>query len=120
MDNINKLTKAEEEIMQYFWKHGSSTVSAMIKLMSDPKPPHSTVSSIARILEGKGFLNHNTYGRTHEYFAIVEKKDYSRFSLRKLITEYFEGSPNELVSFLVEQEDLSLSDLEDIRNEVKK
>ena len=63
MSSIQKLTKAEEEIMHYFWKGGPSTVSAIIDKMAQPHPPHSTISSIVRILESKGFLDHKTYGR---------------------------------------------------------
>jgi len=111
---MQKLTKAEEELMQLFWTHGPSTVSALISKMEEPHPPHSTISSIVRILETKEFLNHKTYGRTYEYFPIVEKKEYSRFSLKKLVSNYFEGSMNELVSFLVDENDLSLKDLEEI------
>lgn len=116
---MQKLTKVEEEVMQLFWQTGPSTVSGIIKLMEEPHPPHSTISSIVRILETKEFLNHNTYGRTFEYFPIIEKKDYSRFSLKKLVTNYFEGSMNELVSFLVDEKDLSLKDLEEINRKFK-
>ena len=111
---MQKLTKAEEELMQLFWSHGPSTVSALISRMDEPHPPHSTISSIVRILETKEFLNHNTFGRTYEYFPIIDKKEYSRFSLKKLVSNYFEGSMNELVSFLVDENDLSLKDLEEI------
>jgi BlaI family transcriptional regulator, penicillinase repressor len=120
MQSIEKLTRAEEEVMQYYWDHGPNTVSNIIELMPEPKPPHSTISSITRILETKGFLDHKTYGRTHEYFPIVDKKTYSGFSLKNLISNYFEGSANQLVSFLVEKNDLSVSELEAIKNQVVK
>ena len=111
---LTKLTKAEEEVMQYLWDFGPSTVSRLIEQMEDPKPPHSTISSIIRILESKGFVDHNTYGRTHEYFATVKKKEYTAFSIRRIVSNYFEGSMNELVSFLIKENDLSLKDLEEI------
>ena len=114
MTDINKLTKAEEEVMQYLWEHGPATVSALIEKMEEPKPPHSTVSSIIRILESKGFVDHKTYGKTHEYFTIVAKVDYSKFSLKNLISNYFNGSVNELVTFMIDKKDLSLKDLEAI------
>jgi BlaI family transcriptional regulator, penicillinase repressor len=117
---MQKLTKAEEEIMQIFWDRGRALVSDIIQDMPDPKPPHSSISSIARILERKGFLDHKAYGRTYEYFPIISKKEYSRFSLRKLVSGYFDGSFNELVSFLVKEEDLSLSELEEIKNDLSK
>ncbi len=108
---MQKLTKVEEQIMQLIWKHGPTTVSALIEKMDKPHPPHSTISSIIRILEKKEFLDHKSYGRTYEYFPIIEKKAYSKFSLRKLVSNYFEGSMNELVSFMVEENDLNLKDL---------
>ena len=70
---MNKLTNAEEEIMQMFWEEGPSLVSALIDKMPEPKPPHSTISSIVRILEKKGFLNHKAYGRTFEYFPLIRQ-----------------------------------------------
>lgn len=108
---MKRLTKAEEEIMQMFWDHGPDTVSGLIERMEPPKPPHSSISSIVRILEKKEFVNHKAYGRTYEYFPIVEKGAYSKLSLKKLVSNYFEGSMSELVSFLVKEEDMSIEDL---------
>lgn len=116
---MQRLTKAEEEIMQLFWDGGPQTVSQLIEKMDPPKPPHSTISSIVRILEKKEFLNHEAFGRTYQYFPTVAKKDYSRFSLSKLVSNYFEGSMKELVSFLVEEENLSISELAQLQQELK-
>ncbi len=113
MEN-NKLTKAEEEIMHMFWELGPSTVSQLIKQMPDPKPPHSTISTFVRILEKKGYLDHKAYGRTYEYFPLISKETYSKFSLRSLVKGYFSGSMNEMVSFLVKENDLSLKELSEL------
>ncbi|MFZ1704551.1 MAG: BlaI/MecI/CopY family transcriptional regulator [Saprospiraceae bacterium] len=115
---IQKLTRAEEEIMQMFWEKGPSLVSALIEEMPEPKPPHSSVSSVVRILEKKGFLDHKSYGKTYEYFSKISKSEYSRFSLKKLISQYFEGSVNELVSFMVKENDLTLGELEKIKKDI--
>ena len=108
---MKRLTKAEEEIMQLIWEFGPTTVSDLIDRMGTPKPPHSSISSIVRILEKKEFVDHKAYGRTYEYFPIIEKSTYSKFSLKKLVSQYFEGSMNELVSFLVKEDDISIQDL---------
>lgn len=108
---MKRLTKAEEEIMQMVWEHEPTTVSQLIDKMDDPKPPHSSISSIVRILEKKGFVDHKAYGRTHEYFSIVSKADYGAFSIKKLVSNYFAGSANELVSFLVKEEQVDVEDL---------
>lgn len=111
---MQKLTKAEEEIMQIIWRLDRCIVSDIIKELAPAKPPHSSISSIVRILEKKGFVDHKAYGRTYEYFPIVSKKDYSKRSLGKLVEDYFGGSPDQLVSFLVKEKDLSIKDLSDL------
>ena len=117
---MHKLTKAEEEIMQIIWRLGRCIVSDIIKELSPSKPPHSSISSIVRILEKKGFVDHKAYGRTYEYFPIVSKQEYSKRSVSKLLQDYFEGSPDQLVSFLVKENDLSVNDLTELINQIEK
>lgn len=116
---MKKLTAAEEEIMRFFWQFGPSTVSGIIELMEDPKPPHSTISSIVRILEKKGYLDHKAYGRTYEYFPKVEKKSYQKFSLNKLAEGFFNNSPEELLSFLVKEEKVDKEALQKLLDELE-
>ena len=115
---MQKLTKAEEEVMQYLWELERGTVSQLIDQMPEPKPPHSTISSIMRILERKGAVNHKAYGRTYEYFPVISREDYSSGSLKQIAKDYFGGSVRRMVSFLVQSDDLSLSDLEEIRQKL--
>ncbi|MEM9888838.1 MAG: BlaI/MecI/CopY family transcriptional regulator [Bacteroidota bacterium] len=113
---MKRLTKAEEEIMQIIWRLERCTVRAIREDIASGEelPPHTTISTIVRILEDKGFLDHKAYGRTYEYFPIVAKEDYSKQTLHKFVNEYFEGSMNRLVSFMVKEEDLSLDELSDL------
>jgi len=111
---MKRLTKAEEEIMQMFWDNGPSLVSALISKMSDPKPPHSTISSIVRILERKKFIAHKAYGRTYEYYPIIKKDDYTKSSLKEVVSNYFDGSPKALVSFLVKEEQVDVNELKEL------
>lgn len=111
---MQTLTRAEEEIMQIIWKLERCTVSDIrdvIEQTDGAKPPHSTVSTMVRILEEKGFLGHKAYGRTYEYFPLVQKADYTKRSLNKLVADYFDGSVNRLVSFLMEEEKLNAEEL---------
>ena len=114
------LTKAEEEIMKHIWQLGRCTVSNIIEEMKKPETPHSSVSTIVRILERKGFVDHKAYGRTHEYFPLVSKEDYSRRSLLSLLKDYFDGSTPQLVSFLVEQEKTSIAELQELIKQLKR
>ena len=123
---MKKLTKAEEEIMQIIWELGPCTVSQIRDYIEQKlglkKPPHSTVSTIVRGLDNqegnKGFLGFKVYGRTYEYYPLVSKESYSQQSLQKLVKDYFDGSMNRLVSFLVKKKDLNLKDLEGLLEEL--
>ena len=109
---MEKLTATEEEIMQHIWELKACTVSQILERYGDEKPPHSTISSVVRILEKKGFVSHKAYGRTYEYYPIVSKNAYTKRSLKQLVTDYFAGSPNELVSFLVKEEQINADEME--------
>ncbi len=108
---MQTLTKTEEEIMQYIWSIGRCTVSEILNQMGEPTPPHSTVSSVVRILEKKGFLDHKAYGKTYEYFPIIEKNDYARKTVVDIVRNYFNGSASHLVSHLVKDEKIEEAEL---------
>ncbi len=110
----DQLTKAEEEIMQIIWQIEPCLVRDIIDKLGDPDIPHSTVSSVVRILEKKGFVNHKAYGKTHEYFSVISKEQYAQQGVKSLIEKYFSGSPKKLVSFLVQKEDMDLKELNDL------
>ncbi len=111
---IEPLTKAEEEVMQAIWKLERCIVRDIIDTLGDPDIPHSTISSVVRILEKKGFVDHKAYGKTYEYFPIISKEAYAQQGVKSLVEKYFSGSPKQLVSFLVQKEDIDLKELNDL------
>lgn len=111
---IQKLTKAEEDVMQLLWAIERGTVSDLLTRCEEPKPPHSTVSSVVRILEKKGYVGHKAYGKTHEYFPLISKEDYGRRSLGDVLRNYFDGSVSRLVSHLTEGEILNPDEVQDL------
>ena len=120
--SMQQLTKAEEEIMHIIWRLERCIVSDILKEIkadNGSQPPQSTISSIVRILEGKGFLSHKAYGRTYEYFPIISKEDYTKTTLEKLVSNYFEGSMSNLVSFLVKQDNIDVDELSDLIEKMK-
>lgn len=115
-----KLTKGEEEIMKIIWEIEPCLVSDIIDYIGKPDTPHSTISSIVRILEKKGFVDHKAYGRTHEYFSLVSKEKYSGARLKKMMKDYFDGSATRLVSFLVNEKELDSEELNKLLNQMEK
>ncbi|WP_300675579.1 BlaI/MecI/CopY family transcriptional regulator [Soonwooa sp.] len=116
---MNKLTKAEEQVMQYLWTLEKGFLKDILELFPEPKPHTNTVSTILKILMEKGFVDYTTFGRQHQYFAIVSKESYSGRSIKSLVRNYFEGSYKNAVSFLVEKNEISVEDLEKLLDELK-
>ena len=119
MKEIKELTRAEDQVMQILWRLQKGFVKDIIEEMPEPKPAYNTVSTIVRILETKGFVDHKAYGKTHEYFPIITKEKYTKFYLNNMIKGYFNGSFENLVSFFAKENKLSVKDIEKLLNEVK-
>ncbi|GMN11532.1 BlaI/MecI/CopY family transcriptional regulator [Croceitalea sp. MTPC9] len=117
---MKQLTKAEEEVMQLLWQLQKANVAALIKELPEPKPAYNTVSTIVRILEDKGFVDHEKIGKGHVYYPLVNKSEYSNQSINKLVDGYFQGSFKSMVSFFMKKNDISLAELESIMNQIKK
>ncbi|MGB3848805.1 MAG: BlaI/MecI/CopY family transcriptional regulator [Tunicatimonas sp.] len=109
---MKELTKAEEQVMQILWRIERGFVKDILAQMPEPKPAYNTVSTIVRILEKKGFVSYQAYGKTHEYYPLVAKKDYSHFFLKSFIGSYFGGSFSRLVSFFAKENDMDIHDFE--------
>ncbi|MEN8122458.1 MAG: BlaI/MecI/CopY family transcriptional regulator [Bacteroidota bacterium] len=120
---MNELTKAEEQIMQILWKIEKGFVKDVIEYFNKPKPAYNTVSTIIRILEKKGFIGHKAYGKTHEYFPLITKKDYTKSFFRGFLDKYFSNSFQQLVSFFSNENEMSIEEMEKImemmENEIK-
>ncbi|MBL7945340.1 MAG: BlaI/MecI/CopY family transcriptional regulator [Flavobacteriales bacterium] len=109
---MERLTKAEEQVMQVLWKLGPAFAKDVLAAMPAPRPAITTVSTIIRILEEKGFVAHEAYGRSHRYHAVVSKQAYGDRSVKKLLKDYFGGSPTAMLSAFIEREQLDASDLD--------
>lgn len=117
---MKKLTKSEEEIMQVIWEKEKCLLSDIIDHLGAHDTPTSTISSIVRILVKKGFVDYKAYGRTYEYYPLITKRDYSDRSLKTLVNNYFEGSMKNLVSYMIEGEDLEAEELKELLKHYKK
>lgn len=113
---MKDLTRAEEQIMHVMWKIGKGFVNDIIEHLPDPRPAYTTVSTIIRILEKKGFVSYTAYGKTHEYYPLMSKGQYARSRIKNLLGNYFGNSVPSLASFLTQEENLSMEELEEIRN----
>jgi BlaI family transcriptional regulator, penicillinase repressor len=121
---MRELTRAEEQVMQVLWKIEKGFVKDILEYFDEPRPAYNTVSTIVRILQEKGFVDHKAYGRTHEYFPVISKDEYSKSHLSSFVNDYFSNSFGNMVSFFAREKSISLKDMEEIlkimEGEVKK
>jgi BlaI family transcriptional regulator, penicillinase repressor len=116
---MKELTRAEEQVMQVLWDIKKGFVKDILEKLPEPKPAYNTVSTIVRILEKKGFVGYQAYGKSHEYFPLVEKENYTRSYLRNFVGNYFGGSFQQLVSFFAKEENMDLKELDELMQHVK-
>jgi BlaI family penicillinase repressor len=111
---MRELTRAEEEVMLVLWKIEKGFVKEILEHFDEPKPAYNTISTIVRILQGKGFVSHKAYGRTHEYFPVISMDDYSKMHLKTFVKNYFSDSFRKLVSFYVKEKGISVREMGEI------
>lgn len=100
---METLTKYEEALMRIFWNLKRALVRDVLNELPDPKPPYTTLASNIKLLEKKGFLDHKTYGNILEYFPTISQSDYRKTSFNELVEDYFEGSVENVLSFMVKE-----------------
>ena len=116
---MKKLTKKEEELMKILWKIKEGFVKDIVAHYPKPVPHYNTISSLVRLLEEKGYVDHKAYGNTHLYFPAVSKQEYRKSFIKDVVKDYFDNSYKQTVSLFIEEEKLSNEDLNDLIELIK-
>lgn len=118
---MEELTKAEERVMQVLWQLKKGFIKDIIEhLPNTPKPPYNTISSVVRILEKKGYVGYTPYGKTYEYFPLIRKGEYKAFCVKKLLSDYFNNSAVNLVSFIIKEEKIKTDEAKKLKKILNK
>ena len=117
---MQKLTNKEEEIMQILWKLEKAFVKEVLAEIKEDKPHYNTLSTIIRNLEEKGFVSHNAFGNTHQYFPVVKMEDYRKRFMNTAIDTYFNSCYTNMVSFFAKEEKISAEELREILAMIEK
>ncbi len=111
---MKELTKAEEQVMQILWEIEKGFIKDIISKIEEPKPAYNTISTIVRILETKGFIGHKEYGKSHRYYPLIKKKDYSRERMDEMVKNYFGNSASQVVSFFAKNKKMDMKEADEI------
>ncbi|MBR5885208.1 MAG: BlaI/MecI/CopY family transcriptional regulator [Alistipes sp.] len=109
-----ELTRAELEIMQILWKIEKGFVNDILEAMPEPKPAYNTVSTIVRILEKKEFVSHTAFGKSHQYYPIIDHKTYTKGFMASVLENFFGGSIGNMVNFLSDDKQISANEADEI------
>ena len=121
---MKQLTKAEEQIMQILWKLKEGVVKDVVDGFNDSKPAYTTVATVLKVLEKKGFASHRSVGNTHLFHPAISKKEYARYQISTLVKDYFNGSFPRMATFFANENNISIQELEEMlkstEEEIKK
>jgi predicted transcriptional regulator len=114
-----KLSKSEEQLMQYIWKRKKAFMNELLEMYPEPKPANTTVATLLKRMKDKGYIDYEQMGRSRQYYPTVKKSDYFSSHLKGLIRKYFDDSPSTFASFFTRETDLTKEQLEELQNIVE-
>ena len=87
-----ELTKAEEKAMQILWSIEKGLIRDVVNGYEEPKPAYTTVATIFKILEKKGFVGRTPIANSHEYYPLIQKEEYTHGFMKSFVKNYFSDS----------------------------
>lgn len=112
---MTELTKAQEDVLKALWEVSEGAITDIMEVMKVPKPAYNTVATVVKVLEKKGYVTHKTFGKTNVYYPVVDRKAYANHVLRDTFKGLYKGSINQMASFFVKNKDISIKELEEMR-----
>ncbi len=110
-----QLSKSEEQLMELIWQQETVFMKDLIEAHPDPKPAATTVATLLKRMQEKGFVGYNVFGNSRQYYALVSKDDYFSKHVKGIIKNFFGNSAAQFASFFTNATDLSTDELEDLK-----
>ena len=116
---MQKLAKREEQIMQVYWDLGKAFIKEVIPNLPEPKPHYNSVATMVKILEEKGFLDHDSVGNVYRYFPIISREEYQKHAMKDIVSQYFDNSYPRMLAFFAKEQNLTEDELQEILQMIK-
>ena len=114
-----KLAKREEQIMQVYWDLGHAFIKEVVPHLPDPRPHYNSVATMVKILEEKGFLDHDSVGNVYRYFPVISREDYQKHAMKDIVSQYFDNSYPRMLAFFAKEQNLTEDELQEILHMIK-
>ena len=114
------LSKTEEQLMELIWKSDKVFMKDLIESFPEPKPAASTIATLLKRMQDKGFVGYTLYGNSRQYYPLVKKSDYFSKHMNRIVKNYFDDSALQFASFFTTTSDLTTSDLEELKRIIDK
>ncbi len=110
-----KLTKSEEQLMELIWQQEKVFLKDILDTYPDPKPASTTIATLLKRMQDKGFVAYTTFGNSRQYYPLVKKGDYFSKEVGGIIKNYFNNSALQFASFFTKSSNLTAAELEDLK-----
>lgn len=115
-----QLTKTEEQLMQFLWEKEKAFMKDLIEMFPNPKPAATTVATLLKRMTDKNFVGYTEYGKSREYYPLVEKSAYFSKQMNGMIKNFFNDSAAQFASFFTKETNLSKAELKELRKIIDK
>ena len=114
-----KLSKAEEQLMDLIWRSENIFMKDLIEGYPDPKPASTTIATLLKRMQDKGFVGYQVYGNSRSYHPLVKKDDYFSHQVNGMIENHFDNSALQFASFFTAATNMTQAELEDLKKIVE-
>lgn len=110
--------------MEYIWSSEKVFMKDIIEFYPDPKPAASTIATLLKRMQDKGYVGYDTYGNSRQYYPVIKKEDYFSKHVSTIVKDFFGNSALQFASFFAKTSNMSASELENLKEiieqEIKK
>ena len=111
-----QLSNSEEQLMNHLWNLGPALMKDLIQQYDDPKPAQTTIATLLKRMQDKGYIDYVTEGRSRKYNALVSKADYVSGRFQGFVKSFFGDSSAQFASFFAQSNTMSKDELEELRS----
>ena len=118
--DIKQLNKSELQIMKYLWILEKGFMKDIVEKFPEPRPAYTTISTLLKRMTDKNYIGFERLGRDKQYYPILKKNDYFTKQVNGMIQHFFNDSKAQFASFFTKNADLSMEELEELRELLNK